>query len=237
MRLVTRVLGALHAFIKSKWFYPAVFIGCLVPALQLGWQIYQGDLGVNPVETLEHTTGEDALALLLTSLCITPARRIFGWNKLQLVRRMVGVWAFAYALVHFSIYLVFDQSGSLSGIVVDVVKRKFILVGMLAFLILLALAVTSTNGMIRRLGRNWVRLHRLVYVAATAGVIHFIWGQKVSLPQGLVVHGLGDLWRFVWNLVQFEPLKWAIWLAVLFGIRLFYVARRRRRPPRLAVSS
>jgi methionine sulfoxide reductase heme-binding subunit len=232
---MTRVLDALHAFVKSKWFYPAVFVGCLVPALQLGLQIYQGDLGVNPVETLEHATGEDTLALLLTSLCITPARRILGWNRLQRVRRMVGVWAFVYGLTHFSMYVVFDQLGSVKGILADVVKRPFILFGMLAFSILLALAVTSTNGMIRRLGRNWIRLHRLVYVAATAGIIHFIWGQKVSAPHGVAIHGVAGVWRFVWSLFQFEPLKWAMWLAVLLGVRLYYVVRRRGRP--LAVSS
>lgn len=228
-----RVLDALHRFVKSRWFYPAVFVSCLVPALQLGWQVYQGDLGVNPVETLEHATGKDTLALLLTSLCITPARRILGWNRLQRVRRMVGVWSFAYAVAHVSMYVVFDQVGSLSGIVADVAKRRFILVGMLGFVILLALAITSTNGMIRRLGRNWVRLHRLVYVAAIAGVVHFIWGQKVSAPQGLVIHSPGDIGLFVWNLFQFEPFRWAAWLAVLFGIRLYYLTRRRR----LAVSS
>lgn len=209
-----RLLDAVHAFVKSRYFYPLTFIGAAVPAALLLWRVwaaYQGDLnalGANPVETLLHETGEDALGLLIASLTVTPIRRIFGWNKIQKVRRMLGVWAFFYALSHFSIYVIFDQIGDVNAILEDVLKRKFIFAGMLAFTILLALAITSTNGMIRRLGRNWNRLHKLVYVAVIAAVVHFVWGQKADIE---------------------EPLMWAGWVAALLAVRLFFWWRKGRR--------
>jgi sulfoxide reductase heme-binding subunit YedZ len=120
---------------------------------------------------------------------------------------LVGVWSFFYACCHLLTYVVFDQVGDVRAIVADVTERRFIFVGMLAFVSLLALAATSTNGMIRRLGRNWQRLHRLVYVAAVAGVVHFAWGQKADIG---------------------EPLQWAAWLAVLLAFRLVWRARQAR---------
>ena len=199
-------LNAVHAFLKSRYFYPAVFLGCMTPGLILGWKVYTEDLGVNPVETLLHETGKDALGVLLATLAITPIRRIFGWNRVQVVRRMTGLWAFFYALCHFSIYVVFDQVGDVSAIAEDVFKRKFIFVGMLALSILSVLAVTSTNGMMRRLGRKWQALHRLVYVAVIAATVHFVWGQKSDIA---------------------EPLMWAGFVALLLGIRVFYAVRKR----------
>jgi len=208
------LLDSVHAIIKWRFFYTAVFLGCAFPGADLGWRVYQAlyqgqdTLGVNPVETMLHETGETALAMLLLSLTITPLRRLFGWNRLQVVRRMVGVWSFVYALAHFGIYVVFDQLGDPAAILDDVVNRKFIFVGMLAFAILCVLAATSFNAAVRLLGRNWGRLHKLVYVAGAAGVIHFIWGQKADIT---------------------EPLKWAVWLAVLLGIRLYFWHKKRRR--------
>lgn len=163
----------------ARYFKPAVFLVCLAPLVKLGYQTYTGDLGVNPIEYLTHQTGETALKLLVATLAVTPLRRWTGWNRLVSVRRMLGVFAFFYAMVHFSIYLVFDQFFDFAAIVDDVVKRKFILSGMVALLAMLPLAITSTNGWIRRLGRRWQKLHRLVYVAAAAGAIHFIWKTKV----------------------------------------------------------
>jgi len=206
-----RLLDALHAFVKSRYFYPLTFAGASVPLVLLLWRVwaaYRGDadaLGVNPVETLLHEAGEDALGVLIASLAVTPIRRIFGWNKIQKVRRMLGVWSFVYALTHFSIYVIFDQVGDVNAIIEDVVKRKFIFVGMLALTILTALAITSTNGMIRRLGRNWNRLHKLVYVAVIAAAIHFVWGQKADIE---------------------EPLMWAGWIAALLAIRVFFWWRK-----------
>jgi len=205
---VLRRLGdRIHAFLKSKYFYPVVFVGCALPAVDLVRMTLLGDLGVNPIETLLHTTGEDALLMLLASLAITPIRRLTGWNRLQLVRRLIGVWAFVYGLAHFTIYVALDQVGDASAIVEDIATRPFITMGMLAFTILLVLAMTSTNGMMRRLGRNWQRLHRLAYVALVAGVIHFVWGQKAAIS---------------------EPLMWAGWAALLLGARVWFWIKQRR---------
>lgn len=197
-----------RARLWSRVFYVSVFAGCAGPAVLLGWRTYEGDLGVNPVETLLHSTGRDALSILLVSLAVTPVRRVTGWNRIQQVRRMVGLWSFVYALAHFGIYAVFNHLGELSAIWADVIERPFIFSGMAALVILLALALTSTTGMMRRLGRNWQRLHRLVYLAAVAAVVHFAWGQKADIR---------------------EPLVWGGILAVLLAARAAF-ARRRRRP-------
>ena len=191
---------------KTRWFYWVVFLGCLSPAIGLVRDTYTGQLGVNPVETLLHETGRTALAILLAALAVTPIRRLTGWNRIQSVRRMVGVWSFFYALCHFLIYVVFNHLGDVRAILEDVFERKFIFSGMLALSILFVLTLTSTNGMIRRLGRRWQKLHRLVYVAAVAGAVHFVWGQKADIR---------------------EPLIWAAGLAVLLGFRIVWTLRQR----------
>jgi sulfoxide reductase heme-binding subunit YedZ len=208
-----RLLDAGHVLIKSRLFYPLVFIAALTPAVGLALKFYRHDLGVNPTETLLHETGKDALMLLMASLAITPIRRFTGWNRIQVVRRMLGVWSFVYALSHFLIYAFLDQIGLVDAILEDIAKRPFITIGMLAFSILLVLALTSTNGMMRRLGRNWQRLHRLVYVALGAAIIHFIWGQKSNIS---------------------EPLQWAAAGTFLLGVRVWFSWRKRRSPARAA---
>lgn len=217
-----RIGESINRFLKSPFFYPLVFLACAWPGAILLWNAapilspaffpdlvlpWEGDLGVNPVETLLHETGRDALMLLIASLAITPIRRLTGWNRVQSVRRMVGVWSFVYALGHFAVYVVFDKVGDVAAISEDVFQRKFIFSGMLAFVLLTMLAATSTNGMIRLLGKRWQRLHRVVYVAAVAGAIHFAWGQKADIG---------------------EPLTWAAALALLLGIRVFFAVRKRR---------
>jgi sulfoxide reductase heme-binding subunit YedZ len=217
-----------HAFLKSRWFYPSVFALCAWPLVALLYQAlpvlvpafypdvvwpWEGDLGVNPVETLLHETGRDALMVLIAALAITPIRRLTGWNRVQIVRRTVGVWSFVYALLHLSTYSVFDKLGDLGAIAEDVFERRFIFSGMFAFVILLALAATSTNGMIRRLGRRWQKLHRAVYVGAVAAAVHFVWGQKADIG---------------------EPLIWAAVLAVLLAVRVVWAARKAR--PKIAVA-
>jgi sulfoxide reductase heme-binding subunit YedZ len=219
-----------QAFLKSRWFYGGVFAACaaplvfllkdaipvLVPAFWPDVSVpWTGDLGVNPAETLLHATGRHALRFLLIALLVTPIRRLTGWNRVQRVRRMVGLWSFAYALCHVTTYVALDQLGDVRAILDDVLKRRFIFSGMLAFVILLALAATSTNGAIRRLGRRWQQLHRLVYVAAVAGAVHFVWGQKADIR---------------------EPLLWAGILAVLLGARVVFAARKRAAARSPAVS-
>lgn len=151
-----------------------VFINAIVPLALLAYDGWNGRLGANPVEFFLRTTGVLALIFLVLSLAVTPLRKIFGWNQLIKIRRMLGLFAFFYAAIHLVTYSIFDKGGNPSAIAKDVWERPFIAVGMTAFAILLPLAITSTNKMIKRLGgKRWARLHKLAYVAATLGVIHF----------------------------------------------------------------
>lgn len=151
-----------------------LFTNSLVPLALLGFDALRGNLGANPVEFFLRTTGVLTLIFLLITLAVTPLRKYFGWNNLVKYRRMLGLYAFFYGFLHLVTYSIFDKSLSLSAIVSDVWQRPFIAVGMLAFFLLIPLAVTSTNGMIKRLGgKNWTRLHRLTYAVAILGVIHF----------------------------------------------------------------
>lgn len=171
---------------------PLVWFGGAIPAVILllrFFSVYGEDLGANPAETLEHFTGTVALVTLLVALTITPLRRATGINALIRLRRPIGLWAFAYACAHLSCYLVFDQFFDWAEIVRDVIKRPYITVGFTAFLILLSLALTSTRWAIARMGKRWQQLHRLVYVAATMGVFHYLWSVKLdtSVPVALAM--------------------------------------------------
>jgi methionine sulfoxide reductase heme-binding subunit len=177
-----------------------IFINALVPLGLLVWDAFRGNLGANPIEFFLRTTGVLTLIFLLVTLSVTPLRKIFGWNNLIKFRRMLGLYAFFYGLLHLVTYSVFDKSLSVSAIAADVWQRPFIAVGMLAFFLLIPLAVTSTNGMIKRLGgKNWARLHKLTYPIAILGVIHF--------------------WMIVKSDV-FYPLLFGFVLAVLLGYRI-----------------
>jgi sulfoxide reductase heme-binding subunit YedZ len=154
---------------------------CLTP---LGWGVYRlflGDgFGVNPIEELEHFTGDVSLTLLLVVLAVTPVRGLTGWNDLQKLRRLIGLFAFFWVSLHFLMWIALDQFFAWSYIGEDLVERPFIVVGFAAFLTMIPLAATSTKGWIRRLGRNWVRLHRLVYLTALLGIVHFFWVTKAD---------------------------------------------------------
>ena len=151
-----------------------LFTNALVPLGFLVWDAARGDLGANPVEFFLRSTGVLTLIFLLVTLAVTPLRKIFGLNELIKYRRMLGLFAFFYAALHLVTYSIFDKALNIPAIVEDVRQRPFIAVGMLAFFLLVPLAVTSTNAMIRRLGgKNWARLHRLTYIIAILGVVHF----------------------------------------------------------------
>src|SRR5215218_8064688 len=151
-----------------------ISVNALIPIVLLAYDWYRGGLGANPIEFFLRTTGVLTLVFLLITLSVTPLRKYFGWNNLVKFRRMLGLYAFFYGALHLVTYSVFDKSLSLSAIVSDVWQRPFIAVGMLAFFLLIPLAATSTNGMIKRLGgKNWARLHKLTYLIAILGVIHF----------------------------------------------------------------
>lgn len=161
-----------------------LWLGALAPA---GWLLagfFLGWLGVNPIEKLTHVTGMSALVILLATLAVTPLRRLTGWNPIIRVRRLLGLFAFFYALLHFSIWMVLDLGFRLDWVWEDIRERPYITVGFTAFLLLIPLALTSTKGWIRRLGKRWTRLHTLVYVSTALGVVHYYWLVKsdVRIP-------------------------------------------------------
>jgi sulfoxide reductase heme-binding subunit YedZ len=160
----------------SKWSKVPVFLLCLSPLGYLGLRAYHGQLTANPVEYIQHFTGDWTLRFLLLTLSVTPLRKLLNVPDLIRFRRMLGLFAFAYVCLHFLTYIGPDQSFDLGGMWKDVVKRPFVTVGFLGFALLIPLALTSTKGWIRRLGgKRWQALHRLIYVTALCGVIHYYW--------------------------------------------------------------
>lgn len=185
----------------------ALFIAGLLPLARLVWLGANDGLGANPIEFITHSTGTWTLVGLLTTLSITPLRKISGWNWLIRLRRMLGLFTFFYACLHFTTYIWLDQFFDLQMVVKDVIKRPFITVGFLAFVLLIPLAVTSTNAMMKRLGgKKWQKLHRLIYAIAVLGVVHYWWLVKKDITQ---------------------PLVYALVLAALLGIRLVFKAQLR----------
>lgn len=165
---------------------PALWAACLTPAALLAWRTWRGDLGANPIEEVTHATGDAALIVLLVTLAVTPVRRLTGWNRLAQLRRPLGLFAFFYASLHLATYIVLDQFFAFAYILDDVRERPYITAGTAAFLLLVPLAVTSTRGWIRRLGRRWQKLHRLIYVSAALAVLHYLWLVKADLRRPLV---------------------------------------------------
>jgi len=179
---------------------PALWLLVLVPAIVLMAQLLLNQLGAEPIESLEHASGEWALRLLATSLAVTPLMRLTGWGWLVAQRRFLGLAAFFWAMGHLSVYIVLDQFFDWPEIVKDVLKHLYITVGMLAFVLMIPLALTSTKSSIRRLGgQRWTQLHRLVYVTAVAGCVHYLWAVKKDIA---------------------EPLLYAAVFVVLFVLRL-----------------
>jgi len=171
----------------SRSFYrltkPVLFLCSLLPLFDLllsAFNVAGLSLGANPVEALLHNLGRWGLKFLLLTLSVTPLRRWTGWNWLQRFRRMLGLFAFFYITLHFTVYVVLDQALDVAAIYEDVVKRPYITLGMTGLLLLLPLAMTSNRGMMRRLGKNWQKLHRLVYVIGVLGVWHFYWQVKLD---------------------------------------------------------
>jgi sulfoxide reductase heme-binding subunit YedZ len=167
-----------------------VFVLCLLPLAGLVWDVYRQTLGPDPVAALEHRSGDWALRLLLATLAVSPLRQISGAAAVLRFRRMLGLFAFFYASLHFAIYLFIDLGGFWRQVFEEIVKRPYITVGFLAWLLLLPLAITSTGGMMRRLGRNWARLHMLVYPIGLLAVLHYLWlvksGQTIAVREPLI---------------------------------------------------
>ncbi len=157
------------------WIKFVIFLLCLEPLGALVWKAFQHDLGANPIEVITRSTGTWTLVFLMVTLSITPLRKLTGQLWLIRFRRMIGLYAFFYGCLHFTTYIWLDKFFDLRAMLKDVAKRPFITAGFTAFVLMIPLAATSANFMIRRLGKRWQMLHRLIYVSATAGVIHYIW--------------------------------------------------------------
>ena len=192
---------------QMPWIKVLLFALCLGPFARLVYGGFEGRLGSNPIETITRSTGWWTLFFLMATLSVTPLRRLTGAAWLLRLRRMLGLFAFFYVCTHFLTFVWFDHWFDVMEIVKDVVKRPFITVGFSAFLLLIPLALTSTNGMVRRLGRNWQRLHFAVYAATFLGVLHYWWLVKRDLT---------------------EPALFALVLTLLLGARLLWFVRRHR---------
>ena len=185
---------------------PAIFVGSLIPLAVLIVGAFTDNLGADPVETIEHMTGDWALYFLLATLAVTPLRRLTGWNSVIRLRRMLGLFCFFYVCVHFSAWLVFDHFFDWAEIVKDIRKRSYVTVGFTAFMLLIPLAITSTNGMLRWLGGSrWARLHSLVYVIGTLAILHYLWQVKRDIQ---------------------DPIFYAAILIALLALRLPKVIKR-----------
>lgn len=191
-----------HWVIWVKSWLVCLFVGHVV-YLALG--VVYGWLGANPVESLTHITGEWALYLLLLTLAITPARRLFHWNTLSRFRRLLGVWSFVYASLHFSVFLLFDHVFDWLSIIDDIVERPYITFGFAAYICMLPLAVTSLHYCQKKMGKAWISLHRLVYLVAVLVILHYWWLVKADI-----------LW----------PLVYALVLLVLLGVRVFFSVKK-----------
>jgi sulfoxide reductase heme-binding subunit YedZ len=168
----------------------ALFVLAALPAVWLAVDGLRGNLTADPIEEITHRTGWWAITLLMVTLAVTPVRRFTGWNRIVKVRRMLGLFAFFYVTLHLLTYVVLDLFFAFDIFLEDVAERPYITLGMAAFLILSALALTSTRGWIRRLGTRWQQLHRLVYVAALLGVVHFYWQVKADTREPLIYAGI-----------------------------------------------
>ena len=191
--------------LRSRWVKVAVFLLCLVPFAHLAWRAWNGDLTPNPIEYITHFTGDWAIRLVVATLAVTPLRKLLHLPDLIRFRRMIGLFAFFYASLHFATWFGLDKFFDMHEILKDFTKRPFIIAGLTAFLSMTPLAVTSTKGWIRRLGgRRWQALHRLVYVTACAALVHYYWLVKSdirwplfygSLVAILLAYRAGSWWR------------------------------------------
>ena len=200
-----------------KWIKVPFFLLCLVPLANLIWKGFHRGLTANPLEYIRNSTGFWTLVFLCLTLAVTPLRRLLHRNELVRFRRMIGLFAFFYSLLHFVTYIEFEQSFDFAAMLDDVEMRPFITLGFIGFVLLIPLAITSTGGMVRRMGgKRWQLLHRLVYASAIAGVLHYFWKVKSDIT---------------------VPTRFAVVIAVLLGYRLVTtLLKRSKQPARHAAS-
>lgn len=194
-----------------RYFKPVVFLACLLPLARLAWLGLHAGLGANPIEFITHSTGDWTLTFLLVTLSITPLRKLTRQYWLISFRRMLGLFAFFYSCLHLTTYVWLDKFFNVHEMLHDIAKRRFITAGMTAFALMIPLALTSTKWSIRKLGKRWQILHRLIYCSAAAGVIHYIWLVKADLK---------------------KPLEYALVLAMLLTYRVVAWAVGRKATPK-----
>jgi sulfoxide reductase heme-binding subunit YedZ len=200
----------LKSILSAKITKVLVFALCLVPLALLVWEGFHHGLGANPIEFITHTTGDWTLRFLILTLCITPARKLLRLPDLIRFRRMVGLFTFFYGCLHFTTYIWLDKFFDVSEMLKDINKRRFITLGFTGFVLMIPLAITSTAGWIRRMGgKSWRRLHRLIYISATAGVVHYYWLVKSDVRR---------------------PVRYGVLVALLLGYRLAVRLYQKRSP-------
>lgn len=196
----------MFASISARHVKPVLFVICLIPLVIYTYLFFSGELGANPIEAITRRMGDWALRFLLITLAISPLIRLTGWNSLVKYRRMLGLFVFFYVCVHLSLYITLDKFFDFAEILDDVIKRPYITAGFSAFILLIPLAVTSSNKMIKRLQYRWILLHRLIYIIGIIAVLHFWWMVKIDTR---------------------EPAIYAVILAALLIFRIFFYIKRR----------
>ena len=203
---------AVQELLKSRVAKPLVFVLCLLPLSSIVWRIFYGDLGSDPIETITFATGDWTLRFLLITLAVTPFRQWFGLSALLRFRRMLGLYVFFYACCHFLIWFIIDHALSFGDMVEDIIDRPYITFGFSALMLLIPLAVTSNNVMVRKLGRRWKKLHQLVYAIIILGVLHYLWLTKADYLEP-------GIYALIAGVLLFQRLNFKKWQAFKFLVR------------------
>ncbi len=203
---------AVQELLKSRVAKPLVFVLCLLPISSIVWRIFYGDLGSDPIETITFATGDWTLRFLLITLAVSPFRQWFGLSALLRFRRMLGLYVFFYACCHFLIWFIIDHALSFGDMVEDIIDRPYITFGFSALMLLIPLAVTSNNVMLRKLGRRWKKLHQLVYAIIILGVLHYLWLTKADYLEP-------GIYALIAGVLLFQRLNYKKWQAFKFLIR------------------
>lgn len=203
---------AVQELLKSRVAKPLVFVLCLLPLSSIVWRIFYGDLGSDPIETITFATGDWTLRFLLITLAVTPFRQWFGLSALLRFRRMLGLYVFFYVCCHFLIWFIIDHALSFADMVEDIIDRPYITFGFSALMLLIPLAVTSNNVMVRKLGKSWKKLHRLVYAIIILGVLHYLWLTKADYLEP-------GIYAIIAGVLLFQRLNYKKWQAFKFLVR------------------
>lgn len=203
---------AVQELLKSRVAKPLVFVLCLLPLSSIVWRIFYGDLGSDPIETITFATGDWTLRFLLITLAVSPFRQWFGLSALLRFRRMLGLYVFFYACCHFLIWFILDHALSFGDMVEDIIDRPYITFGFSALMLLIPLAVTSNNVMVRKLGKSWKKLHRLVYAIIILGVLHYLWLTKADYLEP-------GIYALIAGVLLFQRLNYKKWQAFKFLVR------------------